>query len=63
MARVADDAQAARTALAGIAMEAPLQAPATTESLAEHQQLIEGTTRLRETIAAELGRDVRSETD
>ena len=58
MARVADDSEATRSALAGLALGDPLRAPATTESLAEHQQLIEGTTRLRETIAAELAREV-----
>jgi hypothetical protein len=61
IARVADDPQAIRAALAGLAAGVPLQAPATTESLSEHQQLIEGATRLRETIAAELARDFRAE--
>jgi hypothetical protein len=59
--RVADDPQAMRRALASLAAGDPLQAPATPESLAEHQALIEGSSRLRATIAAELARGAKAE--
>ncbi len=54
VARVAENPQAARAALAELAIEAPLQAPGTDATLSEHRQLIDGAARLRETIAAEL---------